>query len=175
MMYQEAANQAIRVMNRPTDEGSGEVNSNPMNPAKTPKGGRPIAARATSENNTAYCGIADAKPLMACGSTSSPYLVRMTCQATKGQIAGVAGAVGGMVLGGGMGGWAGRQAAGVATQFGFLKLSRGAETEADENGGEKRESADRAGRKRGVTCQYFSWARSRALARRTKNSFVLRS
>jgi predicted Zn-dependent protease len=55
----------------------------------------------------------------------------MTCQATKGQIAGVAGAVGGVVLGGGLGGWAGRQAAGMATQVGFLKLSRGAETEAD--------------------------------------------
>jgi predicted Zn-dependent protease len=55
----------------------------------------------------------------------------MTCQATKGQIAGVAGAVGGMVLGGGLGGYAGRQAAGMATQVGFLKLSRGAETEAD--------------------------------------------
>src|SRR5436190_15141757 len=58
----------------------------------------------------------------------------MTCQATKGQIAGVAGAVGGMVLGGGLGGWAGRQAAGMATQVGFLRLSRGAETEADHLG-----------------------------------------
>src|ERR1044071_7633022 len=52
----------------------------------------------------------------------------MTCQATKGQIAGIAGAVGGIVLGGGLGGYAGRQAAGVATQFGLLRLSRGAET-----------------------------------------------
>jgi len=55
----------------------------------------------------------------------------MTCQATKGQIAGIATTVGGVILGGGIGGYAGRQAAGAATQTAFLKLSRGAETEAD--------------------------------------------
>ena len=53
-----------------------------MNPAKTPKGGRPIAASASNDSSTAYCGIPVARPLMACGSTSSPYLVRTTCQAT---------------------------------------------------------------------------------------------
>jgi beta-barrel assembly-enhancing protease len=55
----------------------------------------------------------------------------MTCQATKNQIAGIAGTVGSVVLGGGLGGYAGRQAAGIATQTAFRKLSRGAETEAD--------------------------------------------
>lgn len=55
----------------------------------------------------------------------------MTCQATKGQIVGVASTAGGILLGGGLGGYAGRQAAGAAAQTAFLKLSRGAETEAD--------------------------------------------
>jgi predicted Zn-dependent protease len=55
----------------------------------------------------------------------------MTCQATKSQVAGIAATAGGVLLGGGLGGYAGRQAAGVATQTAFLKLSRGAETEAD--------------------------------------------
>jgi predicted Zn-dependent protease len=55
----------------------------------------------------------------------------MTCHATKGQIAGMASIPLAVVLGGGWGGYAGRQAAGAATQAGFLKLSRGAETEAD--------------------------------------------
>ena len=55
----------------------------------------------------------------------------MTCQASKQQIAGIASIPVGILLGGGIGGIAGRQAAGVATQTAFLKLSRGAETEAD--------------------------------------------
>ena len=54
-----------------------------MNAANTPKGGSPIAASARSESNTAYRGIVNARPLMACGSTSSPYRVRITCQASK--------------------------------------------------------------------------------------------
>src|SRR5688572_23228034 len=83
MMYHDAASQARRVMIRPPDEGKGALNNNPMNPAKTPKGGRPIAARARSERSTAYRGMPDANPLTACGSTSSPYRVRTTCHATK--------------------------------------------------------------------------------------------
>jgi predicted Zn-dependent protease len=55
----------------------------------------------------------------------------MTCQATKGQIAGALGAVGGIFLGGGLGGYAARQGIGMGSQVGFLKLSRGAEQEAD--------------------------------------------
>src|SRR5690349_1074243 len=55
----------------------------------------------------------------------------MTCQATKGQIAGIAGGVGSIFLGGGLGGYAARQAVGMGSQVGFLKLSRGAEQEAD--------------------------------------------
>src|SRR6478736_1387954 len=82
MMYQEAASHARSVMKRPANEGKGELNSSPMNPAKTPKGGRPIAANASNESKTAYRGMPAARPLMACGSTSSPYLVRITCQAT---------------------------------------------------------------------------------------------
>jgi len=56
----------------------------------------------------------------------------MTCQATKGQITGIATTAGSIILGGGgLGGYAGRQAAGIATQAAFQRLSRGAETEAD--------------------------------------------
>jgi predicted Zn-dependent protease len=55
----------------------------------------------------------------------------MTCQASKQQIVGIASIPVGVLLGGGIGGMAGRQAAGVATQTALLKLSRGAETEAD--------------------------------------------
>lgn len=55
----------------------------------------------------------------------------MTCQATKGQIGGIAATAGSVLLGGGIAGVAGRQAAGVATQAAFQRLSRGAETEAD--------------------------------------------
>ena len=55
----------------------------------------------------------------------------MTCQATKGQLAGIASIPASIFLGGGLGGYAGRQAASMATQMGFLKLSRGAEAEAD--------------------------------------------
>src|SRR5689334_13052555 len=81
MMYQEAASHARSVRNSPASDGNGELSRSPMNPAKTPKGGRPIAARARSESNTANLGMPAARPLIACGSTSSPYLVRMTCQA----------------------------------------------------------------------------------------------
>src|SRR5215510_10470451 len=83
MMYQDAASHARRAMTKPTNDGKGAVNSNPMNPAKTPKGGKPIAAKARSESSTAYRGMPDANPLMAWGSTSSPYRVRTTCHATK--------------------------------------------------------------------------------------------
>src|SRR5436190_19600049 len=55
----------------------------------------------------------------------------MTCQATKGQIVNMASIPAGILLGGGLGGYAGRQAAGIATQTAFLKLSRAAESEAD--------------------------------------------
>jgi beta-barrel assembly-enhancing protease len=55
----------------------------------------------------------------------------MTCQATKGQIVGIASIPASILLGGGLGGYAGRQATSMATQMGFLKLSRGAESEAD--------------------------------------------
>jgi beta-barrel assembly-enhancing protease len=55
----------------------------------------------------------------------------MTCQATKGQIVSAATVPVSILLGGGLGGYAGRQAANMATQMGFLKLSRGAESEAD--------------------------------------------
>jgi predicted Zn-dependent protease len=55
----------------------------------------------------------------------------MTCQATKGQIAGVGATVGSILLGGGLGGYAARQAVGLGTQTAFLRLSRGAESEAD--------------------------------------------
>lgn len=55
----------------------------------------------------------------------------MTCQATKGQIAGIASIPASILLGGGLGGYAARQASSVATQLGFMKLSRGAESEAD--------------------------------------------
>ena len=70
-------------MTKPPEEGKGALNNNPMNPAKTPKGGRPIAAKARSESSTAYRGMPDANPLTACGSTSSPYRVRMTCHAIR--------------------------------------------------------------------------------------------
>src|SRR5688500_16042252 len=81
MMYQDAASQASSVTNRPANEGNGDVSSSPMNPAKTPKGGKPMAASASNESRTAYCGMPVARPLIDCGSTSSPYLVRTTCQA----------------------------------------------------------------------------------------------
>src|SRR3954451_22809840 len=55
----------------------------------------------------------------------------MTCQATKGQIAGIAGTAGSIFLGGGLGGYAARRGVGMGTQAAFLKLSRGAEREAD--------------------------------------------
>jgi predicted Zn-dependent protease len=55
----------------------------------------------------------------------------MTCQATKGQIAGIGGAAAGVLLGGGLGGYAARQVMGIGAQTAFLRLSRGAETEAD--------------------------------------------
>ena len=54
-----------------------------MNPAKTPNGGRPMAASAKNDNRTANSGIGEASPLMARGSTSSPYRVRTTCQASR--------------------------------------------------------------------------------------------
>ncbi len=55
----------------------------------------------------------------------------MTCQATKGQIAGIASIPASILLGGGLGGYAARQAMGIGTQTAFLRLSRGAESEAD--------------------------------------------
>src|SRR3954451_10742558 len=55
----------------------------------------------------------------------------MTCQATKGQIAGIASIPASILLGGGLGGYAARQAMGIGAQTAFLKLSRGAESEAD--------------------------------------------
>src|SRR4051795_6215033 len=55
----------------------------------------------------------------------------MTCQATKGQIAGVASIPVSILLGGGLGGYAARKAMGVGAQTAFLKLSRAAESEAD--------------------------------------------
>jgi beta-barrel assembly-enhancing protease len=55
----------------------------------------------------------------------------MTCQATKGQIIGIASIPASILLGGGLGGYAGRQASGIVSQMGFLKLSRAAESEAD--------------------------------------------
>jgi len=55
----------------------------------------------------------------------------MTCQATKGQIVNIASIPAGILLGGGLGGYAARQAMGVSAQAAFLKLSRAAESEAD--------------------------------------------
>jgi predicted Zn-dependent protease len=55
----------------------------------------------------------------------------MTCQATKGQIVGIGATAASILLGGGLGGYASRQAMGVGAQAAFLRLSRGAETEAD--------------------------------------------
>jgi beta-barrel assembly-enhancing protease len=55
----------------------------------------------------------------------------MTCQATKGQIANIASIPASILLGGGLGGYAARQAMGVGAQTAFLKLSRAAESEAD--------------------------------------------
>src|SRR6476646_4663719 len=55
----------------------------------------------------------------------------MTCQATKGQIANIASIPASIMLGGGLGGYAARQAMGVGAQTAFLRLSRGAEAEAD--------------------------------------------
>jgi predicted Zn-dependent protease len=55
----------------------------------------------------------------------------MTCQATKGQIAGIGATVGSILLGGGWGGYAARQGVGMGMQTAFLRLSRGAESEAD--------------------------------------------
>src|SRR5947208_5193837 len=53
----------------------------------------------------------------------------MTCQATKGQIVNIASIPASILLGGGLGGYAARQAMGVGAQTAFLKLSRGAESE----------------------------------------------
>src|SRR4051794_5812447 len=58
----------------------------------------------------------------------------MTCQATKGQILNIASIPVSILLGGGLGGYAARQAMGVGAQTAFLKLSRAAETEADHLG-----------------------------------------
>jgi predicted Zn-dependent protease len=55
----------------------------------------------------------------------------MTCQVTKGQIAGVASIPVSILLGGGLGGYAARKAMGIGEQTAFLKLSRAAESEAD--------------------------------------------
>jgi predicted Zn-dependent protease len=55
----------------------------------------------------------------------------MTCQATKGQIVNIASIPASILLGGGLGGYAARQAMGVGAQTAFLKLSRAAESEAD--------------------------------------------
>src|SRR6476620_3177794 len=82
MMYQDAARHARSVMNKPAKEGNGALSSSRVNPAKTPKAGSAMAVSASKDSKTAYCGMPLAHPLMACGSTSSPYLVRMTCQAT---------------------------------------------------------------------------------------------
>ena len=55
-----------------------------MNPAKTPNGGRPIAASAKQrQQDGEFAASARPSPLMACGSTSSPYRVRTTCQASR--------------------------------------------------------------------------------------------
>lgn len=55
----------------------------------------------------------------------------LTCRATKAQIAGVAGGIGGILLGGGWGGVAGREAMSLGVPMAFLKFSRSDETEAD--------------------------------------------
>jgi len=55
----------------------------------------------------------------------------MTCQMTKQQLVGIGATAGSILLGGGLAGIAARQGMGTAAQVGFLKLSRGAETEAD--------------------------------------------
>src|SRR4051812_9668889 len=55
----------------------------------------------------------------------------MTCQASKGQIANIASIPASILLGGGLGGYAARQAMGIGAQTAFLKLSRAAESEAD--------------------------------------------
>jgi predicted Zn-dependent protease len=55
----------------------------------------------------------------------------MTCQASKGEIANIASIPASILLGGGLGGYAARQAMGIGAQTAFLKLSRAAESEAD--------------------------------------------
>jgi predicted Zn-dependent protease len=55
----------------------------------------------------------------------------MTCQASKGQIVNMASIPASILLGGGLGGYAARQAMGIGAKTAFLKLSRAAETEAD--------------------------------------------
>jgi predicted Zn-dependent protease len=55
----------------------------------------------------------------------------MTCRETKAQIAGIASIPIGILLGGGLGGYAARQGVGVLNTMSFLKFSRGDETEAD--------------------------------------------
>src|SRR5215472_8314428 len=55
----------------------------------------------------------------------------LTCRATKAQIAGVGTTIGSVLLGGGWGGIAGRQAASVLVPMAFLNFSRSDETEAD--------------------------------------------
>jgi len=54
----------------------------------------------------------------------------MTCQATRSQLAGIAGIPAGILLGG-WGGWAARQGMGIALPAAFLRFSRGDESEAD--------------------------------------------
>jgi predicted Zn-dependent protease len=55
----------------------------------------------------------------------------LTCRATKAQLAGVGTTIGSVVLGGGLGGFAARQAAGLLVPMAFLQFSRADETEAD--------------------------------------------
>jgi predicted Zn-dependent protease len=55
----------------------------------------------------------------------------MTCQATKSQIAGIASVPASILLGGSLGGYAARQAAGVAIPTAFLHFGRKDESEAD--------------------------------------------
>ena len=69
--------------NNAAGEAIGDVSSKPMKPENTPNGGRPITANAMRDNSTANRGMVEASPLTARGSTSSPYLVRMACQASK--------------------------------------------------------------------------------------------
>src|SRR5205085_9562196 len=80
---QDVASHATRMRNNTVGEAIGDVNSKPMNPENTPTGGSPMTANATRDSSTANRGMVEASPLTACGSTSSPYLVRMACQASN--------------------------------------------------------------------------------------------